>query len=246
MDFSTFVGIIASLTTIGGAVAIAYIFFRNERHKKERGILLTVVISILIVVLFGVLLSHVGTNSHSVNSTAMTSSQLPLSTDTPFLSPTNTSIPEATSTEVPSPTTSQKTYKENLNIPYTGPSNYGTPYPKLALFLNDIIVDNAQSSTIFEFTVTNNGDLNCANIGFGGNGLELSDVNGNNFFAQDGVAVNGFSVVIGSSVHVNAVINNLTPPPHSTYSLSTTMGIDGCTHQGIAGGNNYQTESISF
>jgi serine/threonine protein kinase len=110
-------------------------------------------------------------------------------------------------------------------------------YPGLALSLTDVLANAANSTTLWNFTIANNGASQCSNIFF--YDFQLEDQNGTQY-QSSGQASDNWSLNAGTSTTESPTLA-LIPRAGAIYTLNISLAAN-CTN----GPNTYQTENLQF
>jgi serine/threonine protein kinase len=110
-------------------------------------------------------------------------------------------------------------------------------YPGLALSLTDVLANAANSTTLWDFTIANNGASQCSNISF--RNFQLEDQNGTQYQSSGQVSDN-WSLNAGTSTTESPTLA-LIPRAGAIYTLNISLSAN-CTN----GENTYQTENLQF
>src|SRR5579885_52750 len=110
-------------------------------------------------------------------------------------------------------------------------------YPGLAISLTNVLANAANSTTLWDFTIANNGASQCSNISF--RNFQLEDQNGTQYESSGQVSDN-WSLNAGTSTTESPTLA-LIPRAGAIYTLNITLSAN-CTN----GDNSYQTENLQF
>jgi len=110
-------------------------------------------------------------------------------------------------------------------------------YPGLAISLTNVLANAANSTTLWDFTIANNGASQCSNISF--RNFQLEDQNGTQYQSSGQVSDN-WSLNAGTSTTESPTLA-LIPRAGAIYTLNITLSAN-CTN----GDNIYQTENLQF
>lgn len=110
-------------------------------------------------------------------------------------------------------------------------------YPGLSILLTNVFANAANSTTLWNFTIANNGASQCSNISF--RNFQLEDQNGTQY-QSSGQAGDTWSLNAGTSTTESPTLA-LIPRAGAIYTLNITLSAN-CTN----GDNVYQTENLQF
>lgn len=111
-------------------------------------------------------------------------------------------------------------------------------YPQLSLTLTSITVTASNSSTVWSFTITNNGSTACSNITFAQ--FQLEDPSGTQY-QSSGQVRDSWSLNAGSSVAESPTLS-FQPQPNTIYTLNIRLNGSCMSFSD----NTYQTENVQF
>ncbi len=217
---------------------------KSKPKRKKGGRLIALVAALLLIVLFGVLavprlnLPLPGLGSHpSATSTTGATAGATLTTQATQSSTAGTTPAAETPGVTPTGASSANLTTTGTTLPLTLNCVQCT-YPDLTLVLTSITANTSDSTTLWNFTVTNKGASQCSNVTFANFTLEGPD---GTPFHSSGQASDNWSLNAGTATEVSPTLA-LIPRSGTIYTLNVQLN-GSCINYPA---NSYQTENLSF
>jgi hypothetical protein len=209
IPISQFLGIVASLATIGAAVAVVIRYVRGEEKRNRQVVWGTIGVTAAIVIL-----AIIFSQTVSVSLNGYSTIPLPFGTSA-------TGSPAVIITPSVSNIAPSETLTENMTLDCT--SQPRCDIPLLSSTIDTIQIDQQKHDMLWTYTVTNHTNGVLINIAVDTN--KLQDANGNNWDGESQETSDTFELAIGQSVQRHYVFPVVPRAGQSyTYFFSIESG----------------------